>query len=425
LATCPHISHNAPKDVTWEQSSVSFCRDGCQRTFFFCANCGQANRPLARYCRSCAKDLSFIAGELECEKRYSFDVGGEQYSYDLSRYGIGAILFLESYKGLLFVAADNGLLTFDVRSLSKPVTPIFRPPDGSTLRGVNFFSGPDDDSILITTFKSIYQVSLLDLELPDRRPQYKKLYEATQPRSISHPVTPINGSTYLLEYDEGSNRSWLTSIGSQDGISFEGISRPPVALSRDRLFIFTDRQALLFDRKNGRLVEIPSNDLLRNAPAAYDAGQQIVYLAGQAGIWRVDLASDQPSLAPLTTKKPLRDAAVAARDDKLYVAHLGGISILDRFGTKKWDSSEDAFIQVQPDGFPPQLYGSTFTFTILGRMGGRIVRTHRTDNPGDYKDRVIASGSLSCPPLLTIGRVFAAVEGAAGAQLNVYDSGSP
>ena len=85
MSTCPHSVHTAPRQVLWDQPPVSFCREGCNQTFLFCPNCREANRPLARYCRRCAEDVSFDKCESAYEQDFWFEHSeNEKYAYSLA-----------------------------------------------------------------------------------------------------------------------------------------------------------------------------------------------------------------------------------------------------------------------------------------------------------------------------------------------------
>src|SRR5436305_2272170 len=123
MSTCPHMTHPKPKPVLWDDLPISFCRDGCARTFSLCPHCGQeANHPLARYCRRCGMPVSFDKLARDYESGfYLNNVLGDNYHYSLSRYGINEVQSLTAYQSYLFVAAPHCVLIYDIHDLSEPL----------------------------------------------------------------------------------------------------------------------------------------------------------------------------------------------------------------------------------------------------------------------------------------------------------------
>jgi len=416
MSTCPYPppAHVEPKALTSDQVSVSSCRDGCQRTFFFCPACRQANRTLARYCRSCGHTVSFQGSDLAAENQFSIDNFNEKgYSYSLTGYGIGEVRVLKSYRGYLFVVGETGLLVFDVHSPAEALAGPLRSPLGGEFLGVSVYRDSDDEVLLVTTSKGVFQVSLIDLALPNQRQTLESVYVSQPSRFVSHEAIAIAGRVYVLEHENVRPKSWLTCIPDGLVTEFEQISRPPVAVDGDRLFFFTERQVFLYECQSGKLINTKSSDLLAARPPAYDAEANTVFMVGEAKLWRMELSGESPLLAPLSTLRPLQGASIAAKANRLFVAHLGGITILDMFGTKKWDSEYKA----ASDGLPPQVFGNLFSLTLAGERFGRIVRIHQVDDPDKSKDTQFTDASLLCPPLFALGRMFVA----AGDQLSVYD----
>lgn len=417
MSTCPYPppAHVEPKPLRSDAVPTLSCREGCQRTLFFCPYCRQANRPLARYCRDCGKPVSFEDSEGPSERQFSIDNFSEQkYTYSLISYGIGEVRVLRSYRGYLFVLGETGLLIFDVHSLAEPLAGPLRSPLGGEFLGVSVYADADNEVLLVTTSTGVFRMSLLALELSAERPTLEPVYASQVSHFVSHEAVAIAGRICIIEHDTARSESWLTCV--PDGVvsTFNQTSRPPIAVAGDRLFFFTESKAFLYECKTGKLIEAESSDPLANRSATYDAEANMIFMAGEAKLWRMELNREAPTLAPLSTPKPLRGASLAARANRLFVAYLGGITILDMFGSKKWDSAD--LYPAQSDGLPPQVCGNLFTFTLPGRRFGRIVRIHQLDDPDKSKD-IQFDASLLSPPLFALGRMFVA----AGDQLSVND----
>ena len=129
MSSCPHTTHRTVKSLIKDRLPISFCRDGCSRTFFFCPHCEEANHPLARYCRKCSKPISFEATEANGETVFDFDGLNENRLYNLSGYGINEVYDLKSYRGHLIVIGETGTLVFDINNLYEPLNK-FQSPDG-------------------------------------------------------------------------------------------------------------------------------------------------------------------------------------------------------------------------------------------------------------------------------------------------------
>jgi hypothetical protein len=414
MSSCPHITHQTVKEVdTTGGQEISFCRESCSKTFFFCSHCREANRPLARFCRHCGEPISYAATEAGLETSLQFSVrqsGGE--SYPLSRYNIKEASALKSYLGFLLVVADSAVLIFDTHSLHEPLK-LFRPPDGQAVRGVNMKSLPDDELLLISTAQSIYQLSLLELNAAAR-----EICKVSRPsRFIYHEAFYCVDDIYFLEYDEADRTSMLIRFPDQVIATFNGFSRHPLTVGLDQIFLCTENQFFLYDTKGNALKDRKSPEYLeRSVNPAYSEELETVYLVGENNLWRLELNDPEISPSPLSTKA-VGDPRIAASGDKLFVARSNGLLILNPFGDVNWDSNKH-FISASSDLRAPEIYPNYFIFTSVGKLGGSGVRVHSREYPSRF-DLISYEKRLNCSPLLSLGRLIALVGEASAMELKV------
>jgi len=400
MPSCPH-QHQQKIDIDTNGEAVSFCRESCSKTFFFCSYCGEANRPLARFCRHCSEPLSFADAEAALET--SVPIRGQQgESYRLSSYGIKEVYALKSYLGYLLVVADKGVLIFDGHLLHEPIK-TFWPQDGRAIRGASGISLPDDERIFVTTAQCLYQFSLIDLDA-----QPIEIYRTSKPsRFIYHPAFMHVGDLYFLEHDEADQTSSLIRFPDQVVATFKGFTHAPLIVANDRIFFCTETQIFLYNTRDNTLHTQKSPEYLpQTATPAYSRELETVYLVGENNLWRLDLNRPELSPAPLNTKSS-GDPHIAASSDQLFVARSSGLAILDPFGEIKWDYTK-SFISAVSDGRAPEIYPHYFIFTSIGRMGGSDARVHSRSNPPNF-ELFSYEQLLSCAPLLHLGRLIAVV----------------
>ncbi|HJQ70915.1 MAG TPA: hypothetical protein VKA70_18210 [Blastocatellia bacterium] len=398
---------------------LSFCRDGCSRTLFFCENCRlQSNHPLARYCRRCGEPISFENIESRFENGfYLDDPDGTRYSYKLSPYGITTVHALKSFRGHLIVVADRSVLVFDVHNLLSPLLG-FKPPDNAYIQGVTQPLSSDDDRLIVTTDRNVYYLGLMD-----KGSKPFSIHNVAETRVIRYPVIRLGEKLLVFEYDQLSKTSWL--IQSPDSVlaQFNGPVLSPTVISDDKVFFFTQREALLYNSRTDSVISKELIEPLRESPPAFIKEVESIYAVGERMLWRFDLGNETLVPTSLPTKH-YAEASLSAKDFSLIVAHSSGLCLLDAFGSIKWDSSKE-FIEAQSDGLPPQLYGNYFTFSSIGRLGGTVLRIHRLDNPSSFRDQFVFDKRLLCAPLLTLGKLIVAVGDGLSAELLVFNLERP
>jgi hypothetical protein len=380
---------------------IGFDREGCGRTFFVCPHCKEANRPLSRYCRQCGEMVSFAAAQAQPESVCPLEEGRSESS-KLSDYGVVDVQAIKTYKGFLVVVGDRSVLLYDLHKIHEPLYQ-FQPPDGRIVRGVSFVRS-NDEQLLVTTSRAVYRLSLLTMQ-----PDSVCVYEAAAGRYITHPVVACAEHLYVLELDEQAQASRLVRLPDEDVLAFDGVGHSLVRLTGDRLFFCTRDHAFLFDE--GKVLERRLPEPLGEADAAYSQEQDMVYLVGESGLWRLSLSGGELTLANLPLRM-LGAARLAARGDNLFVAHSQGFLVLDPFGGLRWDSVQQ-YIRAESDGLNPQATEHYVLFTALGQNGGSDLRIHALSNLNEYKP-LVYERRLLCPPLLMIGRVLSAT-GSTGA----------
>lgn len=404
MSTCPHTAHREQLEVQAGYLPIASCREGCGRTFFFCANCQEANRPLARYCRRCSEPVSFVEVQSQQEVLSPLQEGRDE-SYRLGDYGVTEVQGIQSYKGLLIVVADRSVLLYDLHRIHEPLYQ-FRAPDGRVVRGVTTMAD-GDERLLVTTSRSVYALNLLTMQ-PDGAP----LYEVPAGCYITQPVVFCGGETYAIELDERSQSSRLVRLSGDHVLSFDGVGRSCMTLNGGRFFFSTHDHIFLFDGDNVLQKRLP--EPLAEADAAYSPSLETIYLVGESGLWR--LLASGAELAPVNLPtRVLGSPRLAARDDSVFVAHAQGFLVLDPFGGVRWDSNAQ-LIRAESDGHRPQVAGQHVLFTALGQNGGSKLRVHALDNLNDFKT-LDYDRRLLCPPLLTIGRVLSSTGGTGAALL--------
>lgn len=405
MPSCPYTTHDSLKELTATQGPIGSCREGCGRSYFSCPHCAQANRPLSRYCRQCGESVSFEDAQAKLE-RNPLPNEGRVEKFKLSSYGVADVQALKSYKGFLIVVADRSVLLYDINRIHEPLLQ-FRPPDGGLIRGVTLVPSPEDEQLLVTSSFGVYGLSLLTLKT-DNQPLYE-LPTGGQ-RFITHPVIHCAGNYYVLVLDQPAQSSRLIRLPDQEVHKFEGISRAPLRLDDEQFFFFTRDHIFLYDGAANVVRTKHFPEPLAETDVAYSAELQSLYLVGEGGVWTLSLLAEE--LIPVNLATRLLSAShLAARDDKVFVAHSQGFAILDPFGGVRWDSTQQ-FIRAGSDGLRPQLAGEYVLFTALGQNGGTDLRIHVLQRPNDFKVFVYDE-RLLCPPLLTLGRVLTAMGGGA------------
>jgi hypothetical protein len=331
---------------------------------------------------------------------------GRNESAKLSDYGILDVQSIKTYKGLLIVVGDRSVLLYDLHQIHQPLFH-FQPPDGRLVRGVTFVEG-DGEEVLVTTSRGVYRLDLLTTP-----PATATVYEAAVGRYITHPVASCAKQLYALELDESAQCSRLIRLPDQEVLTFDGVGHSLVRLTGERLFFSTRDRAFLF--ADGKVLEQSLPDSLTDTEAAYSQAQEMIYLVGESGLWRIRVSSAE--LAPVNLPTRLLGAPrLAAQGDNVFIAHSQGFLVLDPFGGLRWDSTQQ-YIRAESDGLNPQVTENYVLFTALGQNGGSDLRIHAVNNLNDYKPLVYEQ-RLLCPPLLTNGRLFGAVGGTGTAVLN-------
>lgn len=413
MSSCPHITHQSVKQIDPNgNQSISFCRDSCSKTFFFC-RCGEANRPLARFCRNCSEPMDYFGAEADLEKETRFSVkpsGGETYL--LARYGVKQVHALESCFGFLFIIADSALLVFDTHRLHEPLRSI-SPQGKRAIRGISVNSLTNDVQLLMTTGESIYQHSLLELDAAGM-----ELYRVSQSsQSIYSHAFYCSNNIYFLEFDETNQTSKLIRLPDQVVATFKGRSRQPLTVLNDKIFFCTEKEIFLYHTRPQTLESQNSPEYLnRFANPAYSEELECIYFVGENKLWRLSLKDSEISPSPLNTLA-VGDPRIAATGDKLFVARSTGLVILNAFGDAQWDSVKN-FISAASDLRPPRIFRNEFVFTSLGRLGGSDVRVHSRNDPSRF-ELVSYEKRLACSPLLSLGRLISVVGEDSATELKV------
>jgi len=412
MPSCPHATHQSLKQIESSTvESISFCRDSCLRTFFFCQKCGEANRPLARFCRRCGDPIDYAGAEILLERSTAFSVQpirGESNS--LARHALNQVHSLESRLGSLFVIADSAILVFDTHSLHEPLRSIRLP--GRAIRGMSVKSSSDDVQLLVTTSDSVYQLSLLEDTTET------ELYAVSErSRLIYNHAFYCGDNVYFLEYDEKDRTSNLIRLPDQSSVSFKGLCRQPLIMLNDQVFFCTENEIFRYNTKEQILNSQKSPEHLnRFADPAYSEELECVYFVGENNFWRLNLNNSETSPLPLKTLAA-GDPRIAATGDKLFVARSTGLVILNPFGEVQWDSNKN-FISASSDLRAPRIFPNEFIFTSLGRFGGSDVRIHSRNNP-DRFELVSYEKRLACAPLLSLGRLISVVGEESAIELKV------
>jgi hypothetical protein len=409
MVSCPYPTHERRIEVIREQLPIGFCRQGCGRTFFFCPDCMEANRPPAQFCRQCGASLSFERAEAQ-QGNDRLPRGERSHSYKLNEYGITEVLALKSHKGCLIVVGDRGVILFDIHKLHEPLVR-FDAPSGRAVRGVTFVNTPDDEQLLVTTSRGVYRISLITMQA-DSQPVWE--LKATD-RYIAHPVVTSGGQLYILELDEKGRSSRLLRLPNDEVVRFDGTSRPPLRLNENKFFFFTESKVFLHDSITGETKQTPFPERLVETEAAYSEKVEAFYLIGESALWRLSLLGGELNPVNLPTRI-LSGPHLSARDDRVYVAHSQGFTILDPLGNVRWDS-KDLFIHAASDGLAPQLTNDYVLFTALGQNGGTDLRVHELGNLKAFQTFTYSDRFL-CPPLLVHGRLLVATGGARNLELN-------
>jgi hypothetical protein len=186
-----------------------------------------------------------------------------------------------------------------------------------------------------------------------------------------------------------------------------------VRLTGERFFFSTRERAFLF--ADGKVLEQRLPESLTDTEVAYSPEQEMVYLVGESGLWRIRISGGELTPVNLPTRM-LGAPRLAAQGDNVFIAHSQGFMVLDPFGGLRWDSAQQ-YIRAESDGLNPQVTEKYVLFTALGQNGGSDLRIHAVNNLNDYKPLVYEQ-RLLCPPLFTNGRLFGAIGSTGAAVLN-------
>lgn len=413
MPSCPHVSHEKTQSVSASAGAFSYCRENCSRTFFFCRHCGEANRTLARYCRACGEPVSFDDVNGTSTQSSSYSSKGEGEKYPLTGLDFKEVRALQNYLGHLLVVTDAGVLLLDPHRPQEPLK-VLRAPVGSPLRGVAPVSTQEDRELLITSAQQVYRQSLLNSSTSS-----VPVYQASDSAgSIYGTALGLADDVYLLEYNGQNNTSRLVKAPGQTVVSFKGRAQQPLAVVGGRIFFSTAEKLFLYDAEREVMLDEQNAPERLNTAAApvYSSYHRQVFLAGDMKLWRVDVEGDTLAPSPLTMTA-VGDPRLAAGADKIIMATTNDLFVLNPFGVVKWKASDD-FVKAQSDGSAPQIFDDCFIFTGLGRMGGTDVRIHRLHTPKDY-ETVTYEKPLMCPPIISLGRLFAVARGERSVELIV------
>ncbi|HJQ25680.1 MAG TPA: hypothetical protein VKA60_17290 [Blastocatellia bacterium] len=356
---------------------------------------------------------------MEASLEASFSLDDSQprhYQQSLTAYGINKVQSLSSYRGYLILVAANSLLIYDINDLSVPLNQ-WRVPEGDYMRGVTALPSPDDEQLLVTTNRAIYRLTLLN-----QRAVPEMIYRAAAGRFISHPALRCGEQTLVIEYEQAASASWLKRLNGGDLTSVKGHVFYELSLGQGRIFFYTEGEAFLYDCRSGALLRWVAEEPLMAVAPVFTEELGSVYLVGQRRIWRMNVDSQEPLLLALNTQSFV-DACIGGKGHYMLVAHANGLCVMDAFGGIKWDSAVD-FIEAQSDGKPPQAYGDFFTFSAIGRAGGRILRIHQLHQPGNFRDRFVFDKPLLCQPLFSLGKMILATGDEDQVELHTYDLGT-
>jgi hypothetical protein len=410
MANCPYPTHQGMGPAIADELPISFCKENCSRTFFRCPRCGEANRPLARFCRRCSDAISFERVELDYDAPFSND-GVEIGRCKLSALGVKDVYSLSCFMGHLVVDCDASVIVLDIHKPYEAPLLVFSSPDGRAVRGSTLFPLHDEHLLLITTANGIYEVDLLDLStrgepLYNTRPE--PLYKTKGNNSfLYHRAFSCAGQIYVLEHDRSSATSRLVRLPDRVVATFPKFSNSPLVLTDDRIFLAANDRVLLYETNDESLLEeqLPE-PLIEGAQPAYIEELNLVYVVGQTNFWRGEATKTNFSFSPLNVKAT-GDPHIAAKGTELFVAHSRGIFIMDPFGSIKWDSQHN-FISAISDGRAPQIFKNHFAFTSPGPIGGSSIRLHSLSNPKEF-DLVSFNKRLLCAPLLSLGHLCVAI----------------
>jgi hypothetical protein len=79
-------------------------------------------------------------------------------------------------------------------------------------------------------------------------------------------------------------------LPDEDVLAFDGVGHSLVRLTGDRFFFCTRDHAFLFDK--GKLLERRLPESLGEADAAYSQEQDMIYLVGESGLWRMRVSGE-------------------------------------------------------------------------------------------------------------------------------------
>lgn len=413
MPTCPHTSHQSPQEIREICDPISYCRESCSRTFFLCKSCGEANRTLARFCRTCGESVSCADAEREFRAPPNRDAQEEVRKF--SDYGIKdtSASALHFHTGHLIVVGDSSVIVLDPHRLHEPLG-ILRPPADHGVRGVCVVTSATDVELLLTATHSISRRSLLNLA-----DDGEVIYRTTGPgRTIYRPAVICGAEVYALEHEEGERSSRLIRLSDQKVVALvRGYAQPPLVTADERVFFCNEQELFLYDARRDTLLKENAPERLNAAAApAYSGELGQAYLVGASKLWRVDVRGDSLLSVPLTAPS-VGEPRVAARGDQLIMTCAQGVFVLGPSGQEHWSSSAN-FIKATSDGHAPLVYGDKFIFTALSRTGGSEVRVHSLNRPSDFR-LISYDKSLSCTPALGLGRLFAVVSDGSSAELRV------
>jgi hypothetical protein len=235
-----------------------------------------------------------------------------------------------------------------------------------------------------------------------------EVYRVSKPsRFIYHSAFYCASDIYFLEYDEADGTSTLNQFPDQVVAVFKGLSRRPLIITGDRIFLCTETQFYLYDTNSSTITDQKAPEYLeQSANPAYSKELGTIYFVGENTLWRLNLNDPEMSPSPLNTRA-IGNPRIAASGDELFVARSNGLLILSPFGDVKWDSDKN-FISASSDGRPPEIYQNHLVFTSIGRMGGSDVRVHLRDDLSRF-DLISYEKRLACSPLLSLSGLIAVV----------------
>jgi len=392
-------------EVTPSNRPISYCKDGCYRTLFFCT-CGSANRTTAIYCRSCGKEISYSDAENRLTKSLRItDLSFENPLFELkfSQFGISQVEDLPKLyfsHGYMFLLLKTGEII--VLNCSNGGVQASIELTGGELSVLPIeISDKKSKSLFAFTFYEIHKIDLI------RDFNHELILRVGQDgMGVAYQPLYLDRNFFLALWDGKNTYLKLVSLDGEhkDLISVQGRISQPVRV-KNKIFFYTQDDVFVYNHLGRNMSYRDSNRYgfrIDVEPKSDDSRAYV--LDDEERIYRINLDGDAPESLGLPHPH-LMQMNFEVSNGLILIAHSGGILVTNVLGQTEW-SSDELLSNYPAYKFPPIAYGNYIGF-VMSYPNTEVL--HVMDS-STYKQAGSCLGNFILRPAFYAGHLYAVVE---------------